>query len=204
MIQEKSKRALIVFIKNPVLGKVKTRLARTIGNEKALQVYLDLVEITKEAVTDKEFDLYVYYSDSVDYQDDWGRFPEKHAQQGVDLGERMRNAFKEVFKKNHDRIIIIGSDCPDVSYSLIDKAFNLLIYSDIVIGPSDDGGYYLLGMNGLNNFMFEYMPWSTEKLLDKTKSKIEEHQLSLIEMETLNDIDNIDDLKQFEQFKSYI
>jgi rSAM/selenodomain-associated transferase 1 len=189
------KKLFIVFAKNGELGKVKTRLAQTIGNEGALRVYLDLLQITEEVSSAVEnVYLRIYFSD-YSLEDRWpGK--EKYIQQGADLGQRMKNAFEQGFNDGFTSIVGIGADLPEITPTHISDAFHALESMDFVYGPALDGGYYLVGISfdkGL--YVFENKPWSTEDLFQLTKAEILENQHSVFELETLNDIDTLEDLK---------
>jgi hypothetical protein len=192
MLQNK---LFIVFAKNGELGKVKTRLAQTIGNEGALRVYLDLLQITEEVSSAVEnVYLRIYFSD-YRLEDRWPGI-EKYIQQGADLGQRMKNAFEQGFKDGFTSIVGIGADLPEITPMHISDAFQALESTDFVFGPALDGGYYLVGISfdkGL--YVFENKPWSTEDLFQLTKAEILENQHSVFELETLNDIDTLEDLK---------
>jgi rSAM/selenodomain-associated transferase 1 len=189
------KKLFIVFAKNGELGKVKTRLAQTIGNEGALRVYLDLLQITEEVSSAVEnVYLRIYFSD-YRLEDLWPGI-EKYIQQGADLGQRMKNAFEQGFNDGFTSIVGIGADLPEITPMHISDAFHALESTDFVFGPALDGGYYLVGMSfdkGL--YVFENKPWSTEDLFQLTKAEILENQHSMFELETLNDIDTLEDLK---------
>ncbi|MEM8584666.1 MAG: TIGR04282 family arsenosugar biosynthesis glycosyltransferase [Bacteroidota bacterium] len=158
--------ALVIFVKNPIAGKTKTRLASDVGNEMALAMYGQLMDYTRrEALKLSGVDRLLYYSDFIPQNDMWsmGGF-NRRVQSGADLGERMENAFSEVFSAGADRIIIIGSDCPGVTSDLLVEAFSLLKENDVVLGPALDGGYYLLGMKSLHESLFREMQWSIESV----------------------------------------
>ena len=189
-----SENLVIVFVKNVALGKVKTRLAKAIGDYEALNVYKYLLNITEsESLKVKNSDLHIYFSDKT-IESFWPK-KEKFIQSGKNLGERMMNAFEFGFKKGYKRIIGIGSDLPDIKAELLDLAIKKLDTSDTVLGPSHDGGYYLIGMNKFMPFIFENKPWSRNNLFKKTTQEILEKGYSLDKLTLLNDIDNIDDLK---------
>ena len=132
---------LIVFVKNIKLGKVKTRLANTIGDDGAFEVYKDLVSIT-EAETKRltNVDVHIYFSDVI-IGTKWPGF-EKFVQKGDDLGQRMQSAFQDGFSKGYKRIIGVGSDLPDLSADIMDEGWEALADCDKVFGISTDGGYY--------------------------------------------------------------
>lgn len=118
-------------------------------------------------------------------------------QSGNSLGERMANAFHEVFQRDYSKVMIIGSDVPDISSEIIMESFNYLESSDIVISPSDDGGYSLLGMKKPYNFLFDDIEWSTDNVFEKTKNIIGEKGLKVKTTCPLNDIDTYDELSEW-------
>lgn len=197
---------LIIFLKNPILGQVKSRLAADIGEEKALAVYRDLVEKTrKETVQLTDVRCVLYYSDFIDLNDEWSdRLFDKRLQKKGDLGVKMRSAFSE---NPGGKTVIIGSDCYDLQREHIEKAFDKLNSIDIVIGPANDGGYYLLGMKGYYPELFDAIDWSTEKVLTQTLEKTKSLNLSVGFLEELVDLDTLRDLQQsgyYEHFKVFI
>ncbi len=185
------KNALIIFIKNPALGKVKTRLAKTVGNENALEIYLELSRITRDSTSIlKNIQPYVFYSDFIDKNDDWANeIFEKQVQSGEDLGDRMSNAFHEILEQ-HQHVCIIGSDCPTLSVDILNQSFDLLQNHDFVVGPSTDGGYYLLGISSEKyEFLFKNMEWSTENVLSETLQRIAENEKTVALLPALTDVD---------------
>lgn len=185
---------LIIFIKNPVLGKVKTRLAATLGAEMALQIYKALVVFTQNVATQTDAQRYVFYSDFIDENDAWKApfFIKKQQKNTNDLGERMAAAFELIFeinKKTQNKIIIIGSDCPDITPELLAAAYANLDKNDVVIGPANDGGYYLLGMKTLHHDLFSNMEWSVNTVLNTTIERAQKSGLSVHLLPFLADID---------------
>ncbi|MDX5337718.1 MAG: TIGR04282 family arsenosugar biosynthesis glycosyltransferase [Cyclobacteriaceae bacterium] len=187
--------ALLIFQKNPELGKVKTRLGATIGDERALQIYHQLIEITLSAAIKTPFDILVFYSSFVP-QDAPSSLIIGKVQNGKDLGQKMKNAFHEVFSSGYQKALIIGTDCPEISESILSQAAQELDKHDLVIGPAEDGGYYLLGMNTLQMELFEGIEWSTESVLELTLAKAEKIGLRVSLLERLNDIDTEEDLRK--------
>ena len=155
-----SSKALIIFIKNPEKGKVKTRLAKTVGDDKALQIYLALMEHTRAIALSVEAQRYLFYSQSIGEQDDWSdqQFIKKIQASG-DLGQRMEQAFSKALAEN-EKVLIIGSDCASLIATIVEQAFVALDDHDYVLGPAMDGGYYLLGMKKPSAFLFDQMPWN--------------------------------------------
>ncbi|MEP7253972.1 MAG: TIGR04282 family arsenosugar biosynthesis glycosyltransferase, partial [Ginsengibacter sp.] len=157
------KSALIIFVRNPVLGKVKSRLAATLGPEKALEIYKALLKHTRDISVDLFCDKFIFYEDFVNENDLWPNdVYKKYLQEGSDLGSRMEKAFKQLFDSRYEKVVIVGSDCYELSDNAIKNAFYLLSENDIVIGPASDGGYYLLGMKKFIPQLFEDKKWSSE------------------------------------------
>lgn len=186
---------LIIFIKNPVLGKVKTRLAADIGAERALNVYVQLMELTRNVVLKTDCTRNVFYSEAIE-RDAWDEDKfNKFVQEGESLGERMKNAFDQVFALGAEKAVIIGSDCPQLNSNIIQDAFNMLDYEDVCIGPAKDGGYYLLGMKVPLSFLFNGKAWSTDSVFGDTIKSLTDNSLSYGLLPELSDLDTVSDLK---------
>jgi rSAM/selenodomain-associated transferase 1 len=189
-------RGLIIFVKNPEPGKVKTRLAKSIGEEAALEIYSRLLLYTKAITSKVVASRFLFYSSRVDEQDDWDpHVYEKRVQSGLDLGERMASAFSAVLKEV-DQAVIIGSDCLELTAGIIDKAFSTLKRKDAVIGPARDGGYYLLGIKQFHPELFAGKQWSTSTVYPYTIADLRALGLSYTTLPVLSDIDDVDDLKR--------
>lgn len=198
-----SKNLIITFTRNPELGKVKSRLAKSIGDTAALKIYTLLLKHTKNVLQELNCDKAVYYSVKVRDNDIWDATVfQKHQQHGNNLGERMRNAFQKGFNDGYNKIIIVGSDLYDLNTNVINKAFKQLEQYDTVIGPAQDGGYYLLGMKSLHASVFDIKNWGTETVYKQTIAKL--NTKSVYVLETLNDIDYVEDLEPYPIFKPYI
>ncbi len=188
---------LIIFVKNPELGKVKTRLAKDIGDENALEIYLELLKhtatITKPVLAQKK----CYYSDHIENIDFFSdEHYEKLIQKGGDLGERMYQAAKNSSGEWAENIVIIGSDCYDLNSGIIEEAFKALKSHDFVVGPAEDGGYYLIGMKEPHPSIFLNKIWSTENVFLDTLLEIQNLNKTHYLLPTLTDIDNINDLPE--------
>lgn len=182
--------ALIIFARNPIEGKVKTRLAATLGKDKALAIYLELLAHTSSITRSVTCDRFIFYADGITKKDVWDdQTFFKQEQYGVELGERMSNAFNTIFKLGYKRVIIIGTDCFELTSQLIDHAFVNLKEHSVVIGPSFDGGYYLLGMNQLHSALFIGKEWSTDTVYASTIHDLSNQQISYHQLPTLSDID---------------
>ena len=183
-------KALIIFVRNPEPGKVKTRLAATIGNEKALEVYVELLQHTHEITAATNADKFVFYADSVEQHDMWdGAGFTKKLQASDDLGGKMKAAFTFLFEKGYEMAIIIGSDCFDLSTEIIEESFKILEQKEVVIGPATDGGYYLLGMKKVLPRIFENKQWSTEHVFQQTIRDLQEQNVLYSKLITLTDVD---------------
>ncbi len=190
--------ALIIFVRNPVLGKVKTRIAKDLGDFAALEIYKRLLNHTYSITKYLAVDRYVFYADFINHNDLW-KNPDykKELQTGSDLGERMKNAFDLLLKKSYSRIAIIGSDCFDLTESIINEAMEALEKKQVVIGPSLDGGYYLLGMNTFIQQLFENKNWSTESVYYDTIRDLSNLKYPYHLLPRLSDVDNVEDCKKY-------
>ncbi len=194
-MEEKKDNALIIFLKNPEEGYVKTRLASQIGDAEALSVYHQLLEHTRNVALECGADLHLFYSDFIDEEDKWpGTDFTKHRQMGNTLGEKMLNAFETIAEQGYEKMVIIGSDCPEITPRIINDAFSRLNEYDVVIGPAMDGGYYLLGMNVVYEQLFGGIDWSSEHVFDQTIYVMQQEGIIWYEMPILSDVDTEDDL----------
>jgi uncharacterized protein len=189
---------LLIFIRNSVHGKVKTRLAADIGPDLTLKVYQKLLDHTRHVAEQVNAHRIVCYSDFVDPEDAWGAgtFTKEVQHQAPDLGLRMSYAFEQAFAQNPSAgIVIIGSDCAQLNSAHLKAAYSALCHHDLVLGPAHDGGYYLLGMRALHQELFSHMEWSTETVCAATRKRALDLGLTIFELPTLHDVDNLEDLK---------
>ena len=192
------KSALIIFVRNPVEGQVKTRIGNEKGHAFALEIYTRLLQHTHAITSNLPIDVFVFYADFVKEDDLWNWHPYyKQLQSGLDLGERMRNAFATVFDRGYKQVVIIGSDCYELSSQIILQAFDQLQSYDTVLGPSEDGGYYLLGMQKLIPSIFANKNWSTDTVASDTIAAIQALQLSLFTLPVLSDVDTVQDCERY-------
>lgn len=181
--------ALIIFIKNPERGKVKTRLAQTMGPDQALAVYRALLTHTRRLAESLDSHRLLFYSDFIDHKDQWPASSfQKFLQKGTDLGARMHQAFQTALLE-HQKSVIIGSDCASLTVDILREAFRQLDRHDFVIGPAQDGGYYLLGMKEEHPELFTDITWSTDSVLSSTLNRIEKLDKSCYHLPELSDID---------------
>ena len=191
------KTGLILFVRNPILGQVKTRLAKTLGNETALRIYRHLLEYTYAITRDLDCDKFVFYADAITQLDLWENDQyHKRLQSGADLGQRMQYAFAALFQMGYEKAIIIGSDCLELTPEIIQKGFLQLEGNDVVIGPSADGGYYLLGMKQVQSVLFQGKTWSTDSVLNDTLADCRRQSLTYSLLPQLNDIDEEKDVPE--------
>lgn len=190
-----SDKLLIIFARNPVQGKVKTRLAQGVGDEEALKIYHELLDFTIEESSKVSADKILYYSDFLPEQNLNNDFT-LALQTGEDLGERMKNAFSVGFKKGYGRIILIGSDSFEIDANDIQKAFFMLNDKDTVIGPATDGGYYLIGLKTPFEPIFVNKPWSTDVIFKRTYLELMLYNKTIALLEEKSDIDTLEDLEE--------
>ncbi|MEQ9262975.1 MAG: TIGR04282 family arsenosugar biosynthesis glycosyltransferase [Owenweeksia sp.] len=167
------------------------------GHPRAVEIYKKLLTLTRKAALEVEADRQLHYGDYINHEDEW--FPddfEKILQEGHDLGQRMHKAFSDAFDRGYKHVVIIGSDCPEIDAKTLQDAFTRLNQNDAVIGPANDGGYYLLGLSRKVN-IFTDIKWSTESVFDETVSQIKKHHLSYYVLPEKTDLDTIEDLQKF-------
>ncbi|MBL7056126.1 TIGR04282 family arsenosugar biosynthesis glycosyltransferase [Candidatus Woesearchaeota archaeon] len=188
------KEIIVVFAKYPEEGKVKTRLGKEIGMEKAANIYKKLLENTIKNTSSKDYDVALCFSPKNKEKE----FEEllnikiMNPQSKGNLGARMKDCF-EHFLKDYQKVIIIGSDLPDMNQEIIKESFEILETKDVALGPSTDGGYYLIGMKHLNE-LFSNIEWSTNTVLKETINKIKKNNLTFTLLKELKDIDKKKDL----------
>ena len=194
--------SLIIFVRSPNDKQVKSRLAATLGGEFARDFYRLCAEhIIRE--TDRMLSgvqRYIFYASQEEERAvrRWlGRSFYFRAQSGGGLGDRIWHAFRAVFSHGAEKAVIVATDVPDLTHDIMDEAMQALDNCDIVIGPSYDGGYYLLGMKRLHSDLFRDIPWSTERVYEETLLRIKAQGLSRLILPILRDIDTEDDLRQW-------
>ncbi len=207
ILSQKQNSAVIIFAKYPEPGRVKTRLASETDDYFASQFYKICAEHIFQEIHKVKIQgfLFLPISDDVNLVEHWAGKDFIYKQQiGKSLGDKMGNAFNEIFNSGFHNIIVIGTDVPDITTEVIESAFYHLKSTDVVISPSDDGGYSLLGMNKKIPLLFENIQWSTDKVLPDTILKMEKHNIDFTMLPALQDIDTLDDLKTYLQNKNSV
>ncbi|MGB7292958.1 MAG: TIGR04282 family arsenosugar biosynthesis glycosyltransferase [Thermodesulfobacteriota bacterium] len=190
---------LLIFVKYPESGKVKTRLAKNIGSESAALLYRKMAESIIYDLSKLADYRKIIFFDPPERRNDvmrWLKFNGLSfiAQEGDSLGEKMSNAFSHAFSLGADKAVVIGTDCPQITTQTIVKAFEKLETSEVVIGPSYDGGYYLLGLKSLIPEVFHGIDWSTNIVFDQTMKRLRHNGINSECLEMLRDVDTVEDL----------
>lgn len=196
-------RAIIVFLKNFEAGRVKTRLAARIGDKQALEVYKTMVARLLSNLKPLADIVVPYLNVLPDRRSEISALSpllyrqRPRAQKGRDLWERMSNAFAEVFAEGVESALLIGSDIPEIDACLLENYFERLKRFPVVIGPAEDGGYYLIGFRrqAFAQEVFTGIAWSTETVLQQTVEKIRSCGLAYYQGKPLRDIDTVEDLE---------
>jgi len=198
------KEVVLVFQKNAILGKVKTRLASGMGELRALEIYRHLIQLTYSALEDVPVPVWTYFSDFIP-ESPYPSVEKCFVQEGQDLGERMANAFARSFELGMDKVVLIGTDCPMLQSQHLNQAFEALTHFDLVVGPATDGGYYLIGMNRRADYLFEGITWSTSQVLSQTLNVASQHGLTTTLLHELDDIDTQEDWQRYSsQFENKV
>ena len=196
-MENKKDNAVILFARDPILGQVKTRLSSSFDDETILRLYICFVEDSLEKIRQVDnADCFVGISPSNisgffnGIEDSDTRL---FIQQGKDLGDKMRQAFVDRFSDGYKKVVIIGSDSPSLPVSYINQALNS--DKDLMLGPSTDGGYYLIAMTGKVSEVFDGIAWGTEQVLDETLNRVKKAGVSLELLPVWSDVDFPEDLK---------
>jgi rSAM/selenodomain-associated transferase 1 len=194
--------AIALFCKYPEPGRVKTRLAASIGNERAVAVYRELVRSTLDCVAGlaRPIDFFVYVdpAEAASAFHSWLGVGFRYVPQSVgDLGDRMLTAFREMTDPGPRPAVLIGADCPELRPDHLAQAFDALAEHDLVLGPTEDGGYYLIGAHRPYPDLFRNVPWSTQSVRDVTIRRAEQQRLRVVELPPLPDVDTLADLESY-------
>ncbi|HET8736782.1 MAG TPA: TIGR04282 family arsenosugar biosynthesis glycosyltransferase [Pricia sp.] len=198
-----SKELLLIFARNPTLGQCKTRLAATVGDQAALDIYTFLLDHTASITKNLNAAKQVWYSEVIGEDDIWeDAFYDKRLQKGKHLGIRMANAFQAGFASGYERIAIIGSDIFDLKQRDLENAFDQLKENDFVLGPAVDGGYYLLGMKTFKPQLFRDKDWGRDTVLEDTLKDLNDERYAVLEAR--NDVDIYEDIKDVAAFRHFL
>jgi len=195
-------KAVALFVRHPVPGQVKTRLARDIGNENACQFYQAMVKDILCTISSSHVPLYLFHdgSDSTGLPQPWlDAACSIVAQHGHTIGERMTEAFKLLFSQNKQQVILLGSDIPGIETHMLLESFEILESDDIAIVPATDGGYCLIAIQqtSFDDRIFQDIEWSTERVLQTTLERIDECGLRVTLLASRQDIDTCEDLQTY-------
>ena len=194
--------ALIIFAKAPIPGEVKTRLCPPLDEEEAASLHgslvLDAIERTKGL---QGISLYVAGTPDIEhpfFKVMEGRYGARLLlQRGPDLGARMKQAMQDAFDQGPKDVLLTGTDLPTLPRAHLVEALTLIKNHDVVLGPTTDGGYYLIGLRKMVPGLFDGIAWSMASVFGETKKKIEAAGLSLGLLPECRDVDTLDDLKHF-------
>jgi rSAM/selenodomain-associated transferase 1 len=194
--------ALLVFMRTPKPGKVKTRLAKSLGDEKAAEFYRLCADATINELTQlsPEVERYIFFAEPIkkyEMKQPAGLGFKVAVQEGESLGQRLCNAFSRALQNGARKVVIVASDVPDLSARIMTQAINCLDNSDVVIGPCYDGGYYLIGMKELHEELFHDISWGTERVYQQTLDAAKEQGLAVNQLPILIDIDTEADLRRW-------
>lgn len=187
-------KAVIVFVKNPEPGKVKTKLAKDIGDAAAADAYKQLLQHTHDLLLKVDADKFVFYLEDVNRLDLWEKTVfYKQVQHGKDFGERMQHAFAFLFQLQYEKVLMIHSDSPQLSSHHLQKAFDLLKTHDVCIGPNMNGAYYLLGLRSLFTPFFINKEWNSQTVYNSTLEDAAAAGLIVATVEQLRVVDTVND-----------
>jgi rSAM/selenodomain-associated transferase 1 len=199
----KNQQTLIIFTRYPEAGKTKTRLIPALGEKGAADFQRQMTEITinkAKKLTEKiPVNIEVHFQGgNRELMEKWlGKDLIFREQKEGDLGAKMLNAFNQVLSKNNQKAVIIGIDCPDLNEFILEKAFEACQDRDLVMGPAQDGGYYLIGLNKVRSELFRDIKWGTSEVFRKTENIAKRLSLKIHKLPVLNDIDRPEDLSYY-------
>lgn len=188
-------RVFLYFVKSPEPGRVKTRLAREVGPQRAAEIYRELAEknlTTLAALSKTIYSVAIAFDPPEAEERIKAWLPDQDEylpQRGDDLGKRLAQAFDKVFERGARGVLALGSDTLGLEKSLLEEAGRALDSSDVALGPTEDGGYYLIGLRRPEPRLFEEIPWSTSAVFEKTLERIRREKLSYTVLRKLSDLD---------------
>ncbi len=191
---------IIIFTRYPAPGKTKTRLIPALGADGAALLYRNMtqhaMDVVKGLAKTRDFSLEIrYYEGNRELISKWLGIELFYREQtGPDLGERMWRAFQDAFQEGRTRVLIIGCDCPGIHGEILETALERLAEYDLVLGPANDGGYYLVGLSTPCRPLFRNVTWGSNEVLAQTLTIARECGLSVGFVDALDDIDRPEDL----------
>ncbi|MBX3102131.1 MAG: TIGR04282 family arsenosugar biosynthesis glycosyltransferase [Bacteroidetes bacterium] len=189
---------LLLLTKNARPGHVKTRLAGSVGEQEACRIYQSLLRRAYQITSGLQLPKVIYYDLYIDDRDHWDNYVYvKALQQGESLGERMQHAFQQGFSRGYSPVMVVGTDCPSLTRELIYQAQELLKTHDYVVGPTEAGGYYLLGMNHPTPDLLAARYWQEGQLLHHTLAHITQLSATVAQLPALRDVGCLDDLEWY-------
>jgi len=193
---------LIIFALSPEKSALTAKLAQEIGTDQAALFHRKILLYTKEITKGLNCEKAVFYSDQIDNNDLWDNMIyDKHLQQGEDAGERMTDAFTRAFSYGKERVLIITTDCIELETYMIKEAFAVLENNDVVLGPSSDGGYYLIGMRKFLPTLFEGKNWNSQDLLMDTILDLKKMSTKYYLLRTLHTVSSAADIDRLSNFQ---
>ena len=203
-MSKKNNHALILFVKAPRIGTVKTRLQPELTLEQSLILYRAMVEDLVSQFDEVNFcDLKIFFhpADAIGEMKDWlGDALDYHPQHGEDLGEKMHHAIAEILNQKYKKVALVGSDIPTLDPATVVRAFASLDDYDVVVGPGADGGFYLIGMKQPHPELFEGIAWSSNIVFQQTIQKVQTRGLDIVQLEKKSDIDTYADVRDLWDF----
>jgi hypothetical protein len=196
-------KALVIMTRVPVPNKTKTRLLSIFKPEECSEIHKSFLRDILETASQitKDTDLFLFYGNEGPVkilnefaQESVSFFP----QEGQGLGEKMANIFEKIFSKGYNKVVLIGADIPEVSLEDLNDSFDILDSNDVVFGPTDDGGYYLVGMNRPHDIIFRSdIKWGTPEVFQESIKSLENMKIEVGLIRFRSDIDTEGDLKEF-------
>jgi hypothetical protein len=199
---------LIIFSRYPEPGKTKTRMIPVLGAEEAANLQRQMTEHTLKQTRQLEKGISVkieihFAGGNQQLMQAWlGKNLTYYPQVSGDLGKRMESAFARAFNNNQQKVVIIGTDCPDLNKSILEMAFEALNQQDLVLGPAEDGGYYLIGLNRLIPELFKNISWGSDRVLSQTEAIANNLALNIYYLPKLRDLDYPEDLSIWQTYQN--
>jgi rSAM/selenodomain-associated transferase 1 len=187
--------AIIIFAKFPEPGKVKKKIGTVIGMDNSAKLCTAFINDLIEENSEKDYDIYLSFIGH-EYKEKYRTmFPNAilYVQRGTNMSENVQSAFEDLLD-DYEKVALVGCDVPQLSAGTVIKAFNALESHDVVLGPAEDGGYYLIALKEPHD-IFKGMPWGKENLLENQVRILKEKKLAFVLLDKLPDVDTVEELK---------